>query len=227
MSEQNQLSFKKVIGASVKDMRNSLGQVQYKLDTLMAEQTDAKELSELSDAQYEMVRMQNVINQLHGLYLLESDTLTVQMQEAYVLELVEDSLAGLETLLKHKQIEVELDADDISWYVDPHLIANVLQIILLNAIRYTENKISLVLNQSEDGLLISVIDNGKGYPQSVLDSFQSLVAGESVANVSSQNTSWLYCEKVALLHKNNALQGHTRLSNDSGTGGGRIDLLLP
>lgn len=227
MSDKNQLPFKDVIGASVKDMRNSLGQVLYKIDGLLAQHLEGDEQAELADAQYEMIRMQNVINQLHGLYLLESDTLTVQMQETYVLELIEDSLAGLDTLLENKGIKVELFASDFSWYLDPNLLGSALQIVLLNAIRYTDDKISIQLTKADDGLMISVIDNGRGYPESVLESFQSLVNGEPAAHISSQNTGWLYCEKVANVHKNHDVYGYTRLCNDAESGGGRIDLFIP
>lgn len=227
MSKENQLLFKSVISASVKDMRNSLGQVLYKLDTLMAHHLKDEDKYDLADAQYEMVRMQNVINQLHGLYLIETDSLTVQMQDSYILELLEDTLASLETLLENKQIDVDVSAEDVSWYLDPHLIGSVLQIILLNAIRYTNDRIKITLATSEQGLMISVIDNGQGYPSSVLDSFNDLVTGETVSNVSGQNTGWLYCEKVANQHKNQGRVGYTRLCNDAATGGGRIDLFIP
>lgn len=227
MSKENQLLFKSVISASVKDMRNSLGQVLYKLDTLMAHHLKDEDKYDLADAQYEMVRMQNVINQLHGLYLLETDALTVQMQDSYVLELIEEALVSFETLLENKQINLEVSAEDFSWYLDPHLISSVLQIILLNAIRYTNDQIKICVERNQDGLTISVIDNGQGYPETVLQSFDDLVNGETISNVSGQNAGWLYCEKIAKQHKNQGRVGFTRLCNDKTTSGGRIDLFIP
>ncbi|CUB03429.1 sensor histidine kinase [Marinomonas fungiae] len=227
MPKENPLHFKNVISASVQDMRNSLGQVLYKLDTLMAQHLKDEEKYDLVDAQYEIVRMQNVINQLHGLYLIETDALTVQMQDSYVLELLEDTLASFEALLENKQIDVEVSGEDISWYLDPHLIGSILQIILLNAIRYTKDKIQISLERQDHGLMISVIDNGKGYPDSVLESFNALVSGEVITGVSGQNAGWLYCEKIAKQHKNQGRVGFTRLGNDPVTGGGRIDLYIP
>lgn len=227
MPKENQQLFKDVISASVQDMRNSLGQVFYKLDTLMAHHLKDEEKYDLVDAQYEMVRMQNVINQLHGLYLIETDALTVQMQDSYVFELLEDTLASLEALLENKQIDVVVSGEDISWYLDPRLIGSILQIILLNAIRYTNDQIQISLQLQDQGLMISVIDNGAGYPDSILESFNALVSGEVISNVSGQNAGWLYCEKIAKQHKNQGKVGFTRLRNDPSTGGGRIDLFIP
>ncbi|SBS31224.1 Adaptive-response sensory-kinase SasA [Marinomonas aquimarina] len=227
MPKDNQLPFRNIISASVKDMRNSLGQVLYKLDTLMAHHLKDEDKYDLVDAQYEMVRMQNVINQLHGLYLIETDSLTVQPQDSYVMELIEDILASFEALLENKQIDVTVRGDDLSWYLDPQLISSVLQIILLNAIRYTNDEINIELASVEQGLMISVVDNGQGYPDAVLDSFANLVSGQTLANVSSQNSGWLYCEKVANQHKNQGHVGFTKLRNDAATGGGRIDLFIP
>lgn len=226
--DEKQLLFKDVIGASVKDMRNSLGQVLYKLEeapefAVQSQPTSAA----LAEAQYEVIRIQNVVNQLHGLYLLENDSLAVQRQETYLYELIEDVQANMGSLLQAKQIDFSIEGEDLCWYVDPYLISCVLQIMLLNAIRYTENRISVSLAPYENGTMISVIDNGQGYPDSVLESFQALVAGEAVSRISSQNTSWLYCERIAALHVNQGKPGFTRLSNDAETGGGRIDIFLP
>ncbi|MBM6550266.1 sensor histidine kinase [Marinomonas ostreistagni] len=226
--DEKQLLFKDVIGASVKDMRNSLGQVLYKLEEAPEFTGQNQQASDaLAEAQYEVIRIENVVNQLHGLYLLENDSLAVQRQETYLYELVEDVVANMGSLLQAKQIDFSIKGEDICWYVDPYLLSCVLQITLLNAIRYTKDRIAVSLSAHENGTMISVIDNGQGYPDSVLESFQALVAGEAVRHISSQNTSWLYCERIAALHVNQGKQGYTRLSNDGATGGGRIDIFLP
>ena len=225
--EEKQLPFKDVIGASVKDMRNSLGQVLYQLEEASIEGHSSPSSTSVADAQYEVIRIENVINQLHGLYLLETDSLAVQRQEIYLHELIEDVLANMGSLLHSKDIEMKIEGEDVCAYVDPYLMSCVMQIILLNAIRYTKDCIEVTVTTCDGGALISVIDNGQGYPASVLEHFQALIAGEPVAHVSSQNTSWLYCERIAALHGNQGKQGYTKLSNDEATNGGRIDVFLP
>lgn len=222
-SENSQLLFKDILGASVKDMRNSLGQVLYTLEG----QQVSDNADDASNAQYEVVRIQNVINQLYGLYLLDSDALTVQMQETYLYELVEDVLANMGSLIQSKSIDVTIEGDDIYWYIDPYLVSCIIQIALLNAVRYTKDQIHVSFRQQDGGVMVSIIDNGSGYPDSVLEQFAALVNGGCPAHLTSQNTSWLYCERIAALHMNQGRQGKTTLSNDAQTGGGRMDLFLP
>lgn len=227
MLENKQLSFKKVLSASVQDMRNSVGQVMHKIEGLQSHLLQISEKNELIEVQYEMIRMQNVINQLHGLYLIENDSLTVQMQETYVLEVLEDTLATMENLFDSRGISVEIEADDLCWYLDANLISSVLQIIILNAFRYTKDLITITLSKSEQGLQFSISDNGNGYPELVLQGFENMLLGDSIVNVTSQNAGWYYCEKIASLHKNQGRVGSTKLSNDMLIGGGRIDLIIP
>ena len=155
MSFQPQLPFQEVIEASIKDMRNSLSQVLFKLDSAIAN-TDGVDRNMFAEAQYEIVRMQNVISQMYGLYLVNDDKLVVSASETFVLELVEDTLAGLDALLQQKGIEVTVQGEDISWYLDSQLMETVLQIALLNALRYTNNKIDIQFQATSDGLLLSV-----------------------------------------------------------------------
>ena len=225
--DDKQILFKDVISASVKDMRNSLGQVLYQLEESSHATQEVTQGCSVADAQYEVIRIENVINQLHGLYLLETDALAVQRQEAYLHELIEDVMANMGALLHLKDIEVRIEGVDLCGYIDPYLVSCVMQIVLLNAIRYTKNKIEITVAEHEGGAMVSVIDNGQGYPEAVLEHFKALMAGEPVQHVSSQNTSWLYCERIAALHSNQGKNGYTKLSNDEDTKGGRIDLFLP
>ncbi|MFD1383747.1 sensor histidine kinase [Rhodanobacter aciditrophus] len=223
----NQLPFEDVIGASVNDMRNSLGQVRYKLESIAGGIQGEEATAGLKIVDYEVTRMQNVVNQLHGLYLMESDKLIVQMQETYVLELIDDILAGMESLLQINGVEIEVIGEDLCWYLDPYLLTGVLNIAVLNAVRYTQDKICITVEEGEDGLSLTVDDNGAGYPDIVLERFNSIKSGESIDTFSSQNIGWLYCEKVAAQHKNKGVCGQTVLDNQSVIGGGRLRINLP
>lgn len=222
-----QVPFEDVIGASVNDMRNSLGQVLYKLNSISEGLSGEDAQSGLKVVEYEVTRMQNVINQLHGLYLIEADKLIVQMQEVYVLELIEDILAGMETLLRANNVTIQVTGDDLCWYLDPYLLTGILNIAVLNAVRYTEDQVCINVEECERGLCISIDDNGAGYPEVVLERFESVKSGQPIDAVSSQNIGWLYCEKVAAQHRNQGSSGETILNNQSLIGGGRLQVVLP
>lgn len=225
--DYTQLPFDDVIGASVNDMRNSLGQVLYKLSSVSEGiQGDSAEAG-LKVVEYEVTRMQNVINQLHGLYLLESDKLIVQTQEVYILELVDDILASMENLFKSNGIEIKVTGDDLCWYLDPYLLTGMLNIAVLNAVRYTQSQILISVAECEQGLSLSIDDNGAGYPDVVLERFNSVKSGHTIELVSSQTIGWLYCEKIASQHKNQGRSGETILNNESLIGGGRLRIILP
>lgn len=218
----NTPSFEHLLSASVNDMKNSLSMVLQTLDGLPAEHQQT-----LGTVQYEATRMQNTLTQLLGLYLIERGTLPVQMSEHYLIDIVEECVIAQRSLLESKGIQVELDVDDISWYMDAQLISSVVNIALVNAVRYTKSQISISAGMSDGYLYLHVDDNGQGYPPIVLEKFQQLVSDQAALDASSQTLGWYYCERVAAIHCNQGRKGSTRLSNESQQGGGRLSIILP
>ncbi len=74
--------------------------------------------------------------------------------------------------------------------------------------------------------MISVEDNGPGFPPSMLE---SETGSEQDINIVSGRTKLglVFCRMVAALHRNGGREGYIRLENGGKLGGGRFSVLLP
>ena len=109
--------------------------------------------------------------------------------------------------INNKQIictcEVE---DDLSWFFDIDLVSNLLNDILVNALRYTHSKILITAKITNDFLEIKIFDDGEGYPETMLNS--PLVNMSSTDLLNNRTGLGLYfANLIAQAHETNNLHG--------------------
>ncbi|ADZ91275.1 sensor histidine kinase [Marinomonas mediterranea] len=231
LTQESSLSypaFREVLPASVNDMKNSLSLVLQTLDLIQEDATNGIDLNALAMVQYEATRMQNTLTELQNFYLFERDLLTIQMNESYVVDIVEEQVAANATLWKTKNIQVDVAGDeDLCAYIDASLVSSVINIGLVNASRYTRDRVNVQVEQVEGSVLIAIDDNGDGYPDFILEKFSNLLAGDQASETSAQALAWYYCNAIMEIHKNHDLKGRIDLSNSSSLEGGRFEIYLP
>ena len=92
-------------------------------------------------------------------------------------------------MLSSQGITVELFVkDDVYWEFDEDLISGVIGNALNNAIRYTQDRISLIAQENDGFLELRIEDNGTGYPQKILDAGAEAMRG--VDFLSGSTRSW-------------------------------------
>lgn len=226
---EKQIDFQLVMASSVHDMKNSLSMLlqsfeQWHINNPPANPEDAKALSTMH---YEAARLQSNLLQLLSLYRIDHKTLPMQIEEHFVLDILEEQMAHNQVLLDNLNISVELDCDpDLVWYLDANLIGGVVNNVLVNASRYTKDKVTIHASETDGGLTISIDDNGPGYPEAMLK--QSDLTKRGVDFVTNSSNLGLYfCQEIASLHQNKGRDGMIRLSNNSSLGGSRFEIWLP
>ena len=163
--------FSLILAASVHDMKNSLGMLLGSLEEVITDVPPAnrKQAQQFATLQYEASRINAELVQLLSLYRLQNERLPVAIDECYVAELLEDQLARNETLFSMRGISAELQCDaDLVWYFDAEMIASVVNDALVNASRYTQDKIQLSAQVVDRQLQIRISDNGSGFPPEML-----------------------------------------------------------
>lgn len=227
MSENDTVSFSTILASTIHDVKNSLGIVLSSLDELVRTAGDSLPAERLSKLQYEAQRVNNNLVQLLALYKMENRGLAVNIDEYPVRDFLEEVLAPEKAMLKARRIKLDLKcAADMAWYFDRDLLAGVLRNAINNAIRYTKDTVLITAEEKDQHLLLSVQDNGKGFPESML------VAGaqqDHGVNFSSGNTGLglYFTAKVAELHKNKERKGAIALSNGHALGGACFSIKLP
>ncbi|HLV47987.1 MAG TPA: HAMP domain-containing sensor histidine kinase [Aliidiomarina sp.] len=229
ISGPKELDFATVLAASVHDMKNSLFLLLQSIEQVAAEVESPQPRSRLADIHYETQRLNTGLMQLLSLYRENHNQLPVNKDEQFLDELADDLVANNQFYARHHGVELNVNIlDDSSWFFDRNLILVLLSDVVINALRYAEKnvQINLGIDQLNNELVIEVFDDGKGYPQIMLDSYQ---AGPADMVLSSGRTGLglYFSHLIAQAHRNKGRQGSIALSNDSPLGGSRFTLRLP
>ncbi|MEY8205012.1 MAG: ATP-binding protein [Bermanella sp.] len=217
-----------LLASCIHDMKNSISMILSSADQLnetdqSAEQTD----EQLANLRYEASRLNNDLMHLLGVYRINERELPIIIDEHEVHEVLQEQFLRNEVLLNKSNMAFELDCDeDEIWYFDSELIGGVINNILVNAVRYSKQRIRLKARVIDDQLSIEVSDDGCGYPDTMLHTPDK---PQKAINYRTGSTSLglYFAAKVAGLHTKNKQAGHITLQNGGDLGGGIFTLYLP
>ena len=227
--EVQQVDFSFVLASSVHDMKNSLGMLINTLAEVMVQYPpqNSQHAKSYAVLEYEAARINSELIQLLSLYRLDHDQARAHIDECIVVDVLSEQIARNYTLLQTRELELVLQCDDsLTGYFDSDLVGGVINNILVNAARYSKQKLILFAQHTTEGLCIGIEDDGPGYPEDMLN---ASTFAEARANFTSgrPHLGLMFANKVALMHRNKSQQGFIRLTNDSPLGGGCFKLYLP
>jgi hypothetical protein len=229
MSENNdKLDFSMILASAVHDMKNSLSMLLSALSALESRypKPNDEDNKQRAILQYEASRLNSALVQLLGLYKLDNQQLPVNINYIDVEDFLYDQIAQYEPLLKSKNIAIEIEVDDeLDACFDQDLVASVINNILGNAIRYTQQKIKLTAYY-ENGLVFEIADDGVGYPNEMIEKQQNYIKSIDYST-GSTGLGLYFASKIAELHKNKGRCGSIELANGGELGGGIFRLKLP
>ncbi|HEY54572.1 MAG TPA: HAMP domain-containing protein [Caldilineae bacterium] len=132
--------------------------------------------------------LQHLIDDLRTLSLVDAGELSLQRQPTAPRELLERTAAtyASKARSKHITLSVEADADLPTINVDPDRMAQVLNNLVSNALRFTPEGGAITLGAKSDGgmVTLSVQDNGAGIAQADLSNiFARFYRGDETRNV--------------------------------------------
>jgi two-component system, OmpR family, sensor histidine kinase SenX3 len=227
MSDNVYIGFSTILASSIHDMKNSLGVVLNSLDELLGGVDAAPPSSRLAKLRWEAQRVNDNLVQLLALYKMENQGLALNIDEYPVRDFIQEVLASEKAALETRNIEIGLQCPrDLVWYFDRDLSAGVLKNALNNALRYATTKVLIAAEEADHCLVLSVNDDGKGFPESVIADGRQHGHG---VNFSSGNTGLglYFTSRVAELHKNKGRQGAIELGNGGVLGGACFSIKLP
>ena len=228
-SRNQELDFSLAFGSAVHDVKNSVGMLLSSLDEFMASNPpqSPEENKQAVILNYEASRINNDMMQLLSIYRLENQRLLMSVESVVVKEFIEDELLAHQTLFDMKDIAVELQCDyDLSWYFDSMLLRNVLHNVVIDTIRYTDDKLLITAGVKQGYLVISVEDNGRGYPEHLCHDPGGYLTRIN-SNTGSSGLGLYFSAKAAEMHRNGDREGSIEICNDSAIGGGCFRVYLP
>ncbi|MHC1590925.1 MAG: sensor histidine kinase, partial [Candidatus Helarchaeales archaeon] len=124
--------------------------------------------------------LQEILNDLSVISRIDEKRMWVQKKEFDVLNVIQRVISELEVKRMDKEIDIQVQTDKCNKIIgDPMKIAQIIRILLDNAIKYSPIKSKILLRILEgykgeynpkclDGILIQVIDNGRGIDEKEL-----------------------------------------------------------
>jgi K+-sensing histidine kinase KdpD len=226
---KEKFDFSSVIAVAIHDMKNSLSLLMQSIERLteIVPEDNIEAREGINSVHYEANRMNTTLVQVLSLYRAELDALPVNIDECFVIDLVEEIVESNRTYMKQKNLELSISVDeDFSWYLDRELIYLLVHDVLINAIRYGCDHIEISAWEENGCMHLKVQDDGHGYPQEMLD--MSVVHLDNFCISEGRTGLGLFFARlIAQTHKNNGVSGHILLSNDTQTGGSIFELTLP
>lgn len=221
MSQQDpvDIDFATALSAAVRDMKNAITMVLDTVDELRAEHPDSS--GRFNTLHYEAERLHNDLEQLLGIYRLSENRLSAHLDEHHVPDFLQTQLARHTPLLDGLGFHYDVVAEDISGFFDENLLTGVLNHAINNAIRYTTGRIRLGARTEMDYLVISVEDDGPGYPRHMQD-METVELRDA-----STSLGLVFASSVARLHTDGNRSGSIRLRNGGTLGGGIFEIRLP
>ncbi|MBF0218084.1 MAG: HAMP domain-containing histidine kinase [Gammaproteobacteria bacterium] len=232
METPSQQNFSAILASSIHDTKNSVGMVLLTLEEMLGDVNSdglhCSSVEELAQLQYQTKRVSNNLMQLLALYRIENHSYSLQPQETYLTDFLDDCYALNAPLIESRGFMLELQCDsNLLGYFDTSLVSGVINNAITNAIRYTRSKLLLSCYETDGCIVIELNDDGEGFPDEML--LDKEEGSQSGINFIGGNTGLgiYFARIVAAMHRYNGRQGSLTLHNGGPLGGGLITLTLP
>lgn len=228
MTQKTSLDFPMLLASSVHDIKNSLGMLLCSLDEIIDINIEKhpEQRKNYCVLRGEASRINQSLIYLLGLYRLQNKQMTLNLQEIYIKDFLEEQVASQQLLFDVNEIDVHIDCDEtLKGYFDENLIAGVVSNILVNGAKYTKSQLNLSARMADKGFQLLITDNGAGYPQSIIDNISNHQRSIDFSS-GSTNLGLFFAQQIASIHHCQGNTGSIKLSNLS-EGGGCFTLNLP
>ena len=227
--DEHALDFSTVIASTVHDMKNSLAMLMQAHSQWLARLPQAQRSgAEQGVIDFEFAHLNGMLVQLLGLYKLGVNQMPLQPAYHELDDFIEAQLAAHQEVFASRGIIATYEVDPLSplGFFDRELVASVLGNCINNAIRDARESLLITVSDEAGQLVLSINDDGDGYPAEMLERQADYVQG---INHSSGSTGLglYFANRIAALHQRNGVVGHTEISNGGPLGGGVFSLYLP
>lgn len=218
-----------IMASSIHDMKNSVCILIDGLERMLDNPAlqNLAERQEVAQLVYETKRINSNLIQMLTLYKVGSHMYPFDPLPQPVDEFVSAIAAQNESLLNSRGIALEVECDgDAYWQFDEDLVSGVVGHAINNAIHYTKDKIRLATRETAGRLEIRIEDNGKGYPERMIQEGLDAMRGVDF-NGGSTGLGLYFAAVVAKMHRHRGAAGEIFIENGGAYGGGCFVLRLP
>ena len=223
------LDFSMVIASTVHDMKNSLGSLIQAHGQWVKQLPEAyRGTPEQGVIDYEFAHLNGMLVQLLGLYKLGVNQLPLRPDYHELDDFIEAQLAFHQEVLNSRGIAARYAVDDfgLPGFFDRELVGSVVSNVVINAIRFARSEVLITARQVGEQLVISINDDGPGFPARMIDQQTDYVLGIN-QNSGSTGLGLYFAANIARQHQRKGVHGHIEIANGGELGGGLFSIYLP
>lgn len=162
-AEQANIAKSTFLASASHDIRQPLQAIRLLLEAFDEQRQPEKEKQLLHHLKSSVNGMSELLNSLLDVSRLDARVIKVEPEHIELRPLCAKLLQELEQQNQYKPISFHLHCDEITAYADPVILQRILNNLLSNALRYTEQgSITLSATKQKDNIIISIIDTGIG-----------------------------------------------------------------
>lgn len=223
------LDFSMVIASTVHDMKNALGSL------IQAHGQWVKQLPEACRGtpdqgviDYEFAHLNGMLVQLLGLYKLGVNQLPMRPDYHELDDFIEAQLAFHQEVLVSRGITARYAVNDfgLPGFFDRELVGSVVSNVVINAIRFARSEVLITAGQVGEQLVISINDDGPGFPLRMIEEQTDYVLGIN-QNSGSTGLGLYFAANIARQHQRKGVHGHIEIANGGELRGGLFSIYLP
>ncbi|MDO9511695.1 MAG: hybrid sensor histidine kinase/response regulator [Bacteroidales bacterium] len=188
-----------LIGMAAHDLRNPLAGILMLSDLLIQEDSNV-----VNDSVREMVKlmhtaskgMLDIINDLLDVSKISAGKLEINSRPIRISEIIQKSISNNKFQAEYKKIQIDFSTEGEVFKVmaDSVRVEQIMDNLISNAVKYSENNTSIIINchRSESGILVTVKDQGQGIPASELTKlFQPFSKAKGVRTTAGEASTGL------------------------------------
>jgi len=224
------IDFSTLMASTVHDMKNVIAAVSQAYESLLAEMPEALQRSPQARLiEQEALRLDAMLMQLLGLYKLEHGQLLLQPVYYSLDELFEDLHNRHRELLEYRNIDLQIELEDphLEVYLDVSLIGTVLDNALGNALNFCKKTIRLTAQRADDGILLTINDDGAGYPVNLLGAVRDKPSSGMDRNSGSTGLGLYFAANIVAMHDQDNRPARLELNNNGTLPGACMTVWLP
>lgn len=182
---------------------------------------DRKKSNYLNLIELESKRLEGQVDKVLQIAMIDSGNFTLEKKELDIHQMIERVVDSMELAVNKRNgvISLDLNADKSVVFADGTHVVNIIYNLIDNALKYTVDtpKISISTRDSNEGIEISIKDNGIGIGEEiqrfVFDKFYRAESG-NIQNVKGFGLGLSYVKKIIEEHKGR-IDLHSQLNHGS------------
>jgi len=160
------------------------------------------------------------------LYKMQTNVFSLNRDQYNVYDFIEELVLTNSSLNSADNLQIKIECDEyLEWFFDIDLLANVINSIINNTIRYAKTSVILQAEIKNEFFEIKILDDGIGYPQSMLEQNES-ISTQIDFKVGNSGLGLFFAQRIAYLHTNRDKHGYIQINNQT-SGGGCFTICLP